>query len=127
MGGHNVFAVNDGLIAVRNDHMRIAPAMGEAGEMGVPAHVTDIEYQGTYVLIGLRLTGVHSERSGVSVLLSEKAFVARPYGVGDSVRLSWSESDARVLGPGATRPGDPRNGSQASRPAPMAALAAMAA
>ncbi|SEB24033.1 ABC transporter ATP-binding protein [Variovorax sp. YR216] len=127
MGGHNVFAMNDGLVAVRNDHMRIAPATGEAGDMGVPAHVTDIEYQGTYVLIGLRLIDERPERSGVSVLLSEQTFVGRPYEVGDSVRLSWSETDARALGPGATRPGDPGNGSAASRPAPMAALAAMAA
>ena len=74
----------------------------------VPAHVTDVEYQGTYVLLGLRLTAVQPEQSSVSVLLSEKAFVARTYAVGESVRLSWSEADARPLGPGATRPGRPR-------------------
>ena len=53
--------------------------------------MTDVEYQGTYVLLGLRLTGAAPERSSVSVLLSEKAFVPQPYAVGDSVRLSWAE------------------------------------
>ncbi|SCK05987.1 putative spermidine/putrescine transport system ATP-binding protein [Variovorax sp. HW608] len=127
MGGHNVFALNDGLVAVRNDHMRITPATGAAGETGMPAHVTDIEYQGTYVLLGLHITGVRPERSSVSVLLSEKAFAQHPYEVGAGVHLSWSEADARLLGPGATRPDDPGNGWPVSRPAPMAALAAMAA
>jgi putative spermidine/putrescine transport system ATP-binding protein len=127
MGGHNVFAVHDGLIAVRNDHMQIAPATGAAGEAGLPAHVTDAEYQGTYVLLGLRLTGVRPEQSSVSVLLSEKAFVSRTYEVGDSVRLSWSEADARPLGAGATRPGKPGNGAPIPLREPLAALAAMAA
>src|SRR6478735_3387940 len=34
MGGHNVFAMNDVMVAVRNDHTRIAPATGAAGEPG---------------------------------------------------------------------------------------------
>ncbi|MBO9514100.1 MAG: ABC transporter ATP-binding protein [Variovorax sp.] len=124
MGGHNVFATGDGLVAVRNDHTRIVPADGEAG---LPAQVTDIEYQGTYVLIGLRLAEVRPERSGVSVLLSERAFVTRPCAVGEHVRLAWSDADARALGPGATRRGEPPPDAPASRPAPLAALAAMAA
>ena len=127
MGGHNVFATPGGLIAVRNDHMRIAPATGAPGEVGVPAHVTDVEYQGTYVLLGLRLTGVRPELSSVSVLLSEQAFVERAFEVGESVRLSWDEVDAHVLGPGAVRPSADDGNAPHSRPAPMSALAAHAA
>lgn len=126
MGGHNVFAVPEGLIAVRNDHMRIAPAGAVHGDIGVAAHVTDVEYQGTYVLLGLRLTGARPERSSVSVLLSEKVFVVHPYAVGDSVRLSWAEADARPLGPGAVRP-SARSAPPPSRGEPMSAWAAMAA
>jgi putative spermidine/putrescine transport system ATP-binding protein len=126
MGGHNVFERPEGLIAVRNDHMRMAAATGSAGEPGVPAHVTDVEYQGTYVLLGLRLTGARPELSGVSVLMSEDAFVQRPYAVGESVRLSWADADAHALGPGAARPA-PVDAAPPSRRAPMAALAAMAA
>jgi putative spermidine/putrescine transport system ATP-binding protein len=126
MGGHNVLDTPEGLIAVRSDHMQIAPA-GANGDAGLAAHVTDVEYQGTYVLMGLRLTGAAPERSGVSVLLSEKAFGMHPYAVGDGVCLSWSPADARPLGPGAVRPkGEPPAG-PVSRPAPLSALAAMAA
>jgi putative spermidine/putrescine transport system ATP-binding protein len=127
MGGHNVFAQAEGLIAVRNDHMRIAPADAVLGDAGVPAHVTDVEYQGTYVLLGLRLTGARPERSSVSVLLSEQAFVVQPYAVGDSVRLSWAEADARPLGPGAVRPSTRPPAPTSSRGEPMSAWAAMAA
>jgi putative spermidine/putrescine transport system ATP-binding protein len=116
-----------GLIAVRNDHMRIAIDPPEDSEPGLAARVTDVEYQGTYVLIGLQLEGVSPERSGVSVLLPEKAFGSHPYAVGDAVRLSWSPADARRLGPGAVRPeGEPPAG-PVSRPAPLSALASMAA
>ncbi|VTU17612.1 Spermidine/putrescine import ATP-binding protein PotA [Variovorax sp. PBS-H4] len=124
MGGHNVLETPSGLIAVRNDHMRIAP---EGGERGLAARVTDVEYQGTYVLVGLELADAAPERRGVSVLLPEKTFGTRPYGVGEAVRLSWSPSDARALGPGAVRPQDPPPAGPVSRPAPLSALAAMAA
>ena len=126
MGGHNVIGAPERLVAVRNDHMQIAPAT-TSDSTGLPAHVTDVEYQGTYVLLGLRLTGAAPERAGVSVLLSEKAFVARPYAVGDSVRLSWEEADARLLGPGAVHPDTAGPASRGPRPQPMAALASMAA
>jgi putative spermidine/putrescine transport system ATP-binding protein len=103
MGGHNVMDTAAGPIAVRNDHMHIVP---DAVGPGVAARVTDVEYQGTYVLLGLALDGVAKARQTVSVLLGEAAFLARPYASGDAVRLSWAEADARVLGPGAQRPAD---------------------
>jgi len=123
MGGHNVFARPEGLVAVRNDRTRIAP---DGAGAGLPAHVTDVEYQGTYVLLGLRLTGAPPEMSGVSVLMSEQAFLDRAWQVGESVRLSWAEADAHALGPGASRPATPAAGTPTAR-RPMAALAAMAA
>jgi putative spermidine/putrescine transport system ATP-binding protein len=127
MGGHNVFALHDGLVAVRTDHMRIGPATDDAGDHGLPALVSDVEYQGAYVLLGLQMTGVRPERSAVSVQMPEKIFVERPYAIGEAVRLSWAEADARKLGPGAMRPNGPSNGTRASRHEPLAALAAMAA
>ena len=104
MGGHNVFALNDGMVAVRNDHTRIAPATGAAGEPGLPAHVTDVEYQGTYVLLGLALEGAPPSLASVSVLLHESHFLARPFELAQQVLLSWEEAHARPLGPGAQRP-----------------------
>ncbi|MFT3718709.1 ABC transporter ATP-binding protein [Pseudorhodoferax sp.] len=90
MGGHNVLDTPAGKIAVRNDHMRIAPA---AAADGLPARITDVEYQGTYVLLGLDAAGA----SGVSVMLPEAVFGERPYRLGEDVRLSWAPPHAHPL------------------------------
>jgi len=94
MGGHNVIDTPAGPIAVRNDHMRIA-STPDAG--GLAAAITDVEYQGTYVLLGLALEAAAPGRQNVSVLLGEAAFLASPYAQGETVRLSWAEADARAL------------------------------
>ncbi|CAN7376578.1 ABC transporter ATP-binding protein [Variovorax paradoxus] len=126
MGGHNVFDTPAGPVAVRNDHMRIA--RGDAAG-GLAATVTDVEYQGTYVLLGLALQDAAPGRGSVSALLGEAAFLASPHAPGDAVRLSWAEADARVLGPGAKPPAErvPVPAASGSRPArdDLAALASM--
>jgi putative spermidine/putrescine transport system ATP-binding protein len=94
MGGHNVIDTPAGPIAVRNDHMRIA---ADSHADGLAAAITDVEYQGTYVLLGLALEAAAPERRNVSVLLGEAAFLASPYAQGETVRLSWAEADARAL------------------------------
>lgn len=97
MGGHNVIATPAGKLAVRNDHMRIAPAASPpAAEGQLPGTVTDVEYQGTYVLLGLRASDAAGPRD-VSVMLPEAQFAARPYAPGDSVQLSWARHDAHPL------------------------------
>ncbi|AGU50726.1 putative spermidine/putrescine ABC transporter, ATP-binding protein [Variovorax paradoxus B4] len=126
MGGHNVFDTPAGPVAVRNDHMKIA--LGDASD-GIAATVTDVEYQGTYVLLGLALQDAAPGRGSVSVLLGESAFLASPHAPGDAVRLSWAEADARVLGPGAKPPAERApapvgNGSSLARD-DLAALASM--
>jgi putative spermidine/putrescine transport system ATP-binding protein len=97
MGGHNVFDTPVGPIAVRNDHMRIAPASDVAASGGLTATVTDVEYQGTYVLLGLALQAAPPGRQNVSVLMGEAAFLASPYAQGETVRLAWAEADAHAL------------------------------
>ena len=109
MGGHNVLTTPAGQVAVRNDHMQIVPA-AEPAATGRLATITDLEYQGTYVLLGLALAEAPPSVKSVSVLLHESHFLARPFELGQQVRLSWDEAHARVLGPGATRP--------AARPVP---------
>jgi len=101
MGGHNVLDTPSDPIAVRNDHMVIAPASDHG--TGVAAHVTDVEYQGTYVLLGLEVDKATPAMKTVSVLLGEAAFLGRPYASGEQVHLSWAEADTRVLGPSAAR------------------------
>ncbi|MBC7391705.1 MAG: ABC transporter ATP-binding protein [Variovorax sp.] len=107
MGGHNVIDTPNGPIAVRNDHMLITPASEPIqGANAVAAQITDVEYQGTYVLLGLELLQGAPGRKTVSVLLGEAPFLARPYVQGEQVTLSWHEADARVLGPGVKRPSE---------------------
>jgi len=98
MGGHNVLDTAGGKIAVRNDHIEIAPAAMSSA--GVGAKITDVEYQGTYVLLGLDAENAGST-TGVSVMLPEATFASRPYGLGENVRLSWAPPHAHPL---ATRP-----------------------
>lgn len=107
MGGHNVLDTPSGPIAVRNDHMMITPASATHTHAdGVMAHVTDVEYQGTYVLLGLEVDQAAPGKKTVSVLLGEAVFLARPYVPGEQVKLSWTDADVRVLGPGVLRPAD---------------------
>jgi putative spermidine/putrescine transport system ATP-binding protein len=90
MGGHNVLDTAQGKVAVRNDHLHIVPA-ADRGD-GLPAVVTDVEYQGTYVLLGLdalyTVDGA-GRRATVSAMLPEAEFQAHPYALGESVRLNW--------------------------------------
>ena len=99
MGGHNVIDVPAGKVAVRNDHMNIVPesAAYSLGSNGLAAEITDVEYQGTYVLLGLALAEPAPAGRNVSVMLGEAAFMARPYAQGERVRLGWADADARTL------------------------------
>ena len=99
MGGHNVLKTAHGPVAVRNDRIRLTPEAIFSGEL--VAQVTDIEYQGTYVLVGLqgRPPGAHAESSefAVAATLPEAEFDALPYAVGDRVGISWAPAHAHAL------------------------------
>ena len=94
MGGHNVIVTTSGKVAVRNDHMEIASSSG--GAPGIPGTVTDVEYQGTYVLLGLEARDSTGSK-GVSVMLPEAAFASHPYTLGEKVHLSWASRHAHAL------------------------------
>ncbi len=91
------------MIAVRNDHMQIAPGRSTRCRRPARRVVTDVEYQGTYVLLGLESIAGATTPAPVSVLLGEAAFLARPYATGEHVRLDWHAADARVLAPDVAR------------------------
>jgi putative spermidine/putrescine transport system ATP-binding protein len=97
MGGHNVIATAFGKVAVRNDHMRIVP-VAQAGDaaFAIAGTVTDVEYQGTYVMLGLQARDAAGD-TGVSVMLPEAQFVARRYAPGEPVQLSWAREHAHPL------------------------------
>jgi putative spermidine/putrescine transport system ATP-binding protein len=97
MGGHNVIDTQDGKVAVRNDHMVIAPASDTIDALfGIPGTVTDVEYQGTYVLLGLQARDAVGEKE-LSVMLPEAQFTARRYATGESVHLTWAQDNAHAL------------------------------
>ncbi|MFC5608542.1 ABC transporter ATP-binding protein [Variovorax soli] len=126
MGGHNVLQTASGLVAVRNDHMRIAAAQAP-GASGLAAHITDIEYQGTYVLLGLQLADEAQAAPAmkqVAVLLHESDFLACPFELGQPVLLWWDEAHAHALQPGAQRPAPRQPQPTRMRRDPLAAMAA---
>jgi putative spermidine/putrescine transport system ATP-binding protein len=104
MGGHNVIETPSGKIGVRTDQTRIARegAPEIAGLPSIAALVTDVEYQGTYVLLGLQNpAATHAVVSSAeySVMLSEQQFAATPFAVGDAVQLAWTTESAHALQP----------------------------
>jgi putative spermidine/putrescine transport system ATP-binding protein len=102
MGGHNVIESPAGKIGVRTDQTRVARADAPeiAGLPSIAAVVTDVEYQGTYVLLGLQNpAAAHAVVSTAeySVMLSENQFAATPFAVGDAVQLAWTPASAHPL------------------------------
>ncbi len=104
MGGHNVLETPMGKIGVRTDHMQIRRV--EHGTQDAPntkrADITDVEYQGTYVLLGLQNPGTAQTAhttAELSVMLSEAKFAEQPFVLGDDVQLFWSPEAAHPLQP----------------------------
>jgi putative spermidine/putrescine transport system ATP-binding protein len=102
MGGHNVISTPEGKIGVRTDQMQLAPpeeAVAHAPYTRM-ARVTDVEYQGPYVLLGLLPAEAPphaSTTAEMSVMMSEAKYSAHPFGVGDTVQLSWRPEAAHPL------------------------------
>jgi putative spermidine/putrescine transport system ATP-binding protein len=102
MGGHNVMDTPAGKIGVRTDQIQVVPADAAVPEgfSSKAAVVTDVEYQGTYVLLGMQNPqAAHNANATAeaSVMLSEEQFGKRPFAVGESVQLAWSPSVAHSL------------------------------
>jgi len=102
MGGHNVMDTPAGKVGVRTDHMQVLAqdAPVPEGHAVKPAVITDVEYQGTYVLLGLQKQGVAlsaNATAAYSVMVPEAAFAAQPYQVGQGVQLHWTPDQAHPL------------------------------
>lgn len=102
MGGHNVLDTPDGKIGVRTDQIQVtletAATLDSARTKR--AVITDVEYQGTYVLLGLQNPGTSQTAhttAELSVMLSERKFSEHPYVLGDAVQLSWEAEAAHSL------------------------------
>jgi putative spermidine/putrescine transport system ATP-binding protein len=102
MGGHNVIETPQGKVGVRTDHLGVLPdgAAPPEGAMHMPAVVTDVEYQGPYVLLGLQRAGAALSAHATaeySVMVPEAVHLARPCAVGQPVLLHWQPSRAHPL------------------------------
>ena len=102
MGGHNVLDTPAGKVGVRTDQITVLP-LAQAGSESATnrrAVITDVEYQGTYVLLGLQNAGAAisaSTTAEISVMVSEAAFAAQPFALGEEVQLAWTADAAHAL------------------------------
>ncbi|OQW88408.1 MAG: Fe3+/spermidine/putrescine ABC transporter ATP-binding protein [Rhodoferax ferrireducens] len=102
MGGHNVLDTPVGKISVRTDRMQMAadaPGLHD-GAGNKRAVISDIEYQGTYVLVGLQYPGKTLSANAtaeVSVMVPENQFEQQPYQLGQSVQLTWAPEASHAL------------------------------
>ncbi len=93
MGGHNVIRTHAGKVAVRNDHIQLGSGGSPAALEGT---VTDVEYQGTYVLLGVRAEDAGGPTE-LSVMVPESIYAGQPYLAGQPVQLSWPQGRAHAL------------------------------
>jgi len=103
MGGHNIIRDGNGAIALRTDHTRIVPADArpddaESGLQEAAATVTNVEYQGPYVLV----TANHDRFGEICAMIAEPAFYAAPLQPGESALIRWRAADTHRLPPATT-------------------------
>ena len=81
--------------AVRTDKITLHDASIERSDLSnaLRATVSSVQYQGSFVLVGLEAPGVDE----FNINLHESEYFAAPVTVGDSVIATWSHEDAHVL------------------------------
>jgi putative spermidine/putrescine transport system ATP-binding protein len=99
MGAHNVIETPTGRVAVRSDRLKLqrgaATAMTAIGNDARQAAVRAIEYQGTCVQISV--VAQDSADAPWTVTLADDEFDAQPLAPGDTVFVSWSDTEAHAL------------------------------
>ncbi len=104
MGGHNILDTPAGRAAVRIDRIQLHPGHTPPSDTpsGAPAdlpsragQITDIEYQGSYVLVTLQPDGQGHEPLHISV--PEATFMAQPLPRHSPALACWHHRDAHVL------------------------------
>ncbi len=93
MGGHNVITIDGRSIAVRSDRLRLLPNSSPVPARALPGTITEIEYQGSFVQVGLA-TATGTE---LTAQIQEAAFDAAPYVIGASVLATWDQDAAHPL------------------------------
>ncbi len=96
IGGHNVIPTGSAKLAVRTDKTQLSRDVFPTSHTSLPATVTGVEYQGTYVLLTLRSPALPDEGE-LNVVLSEAAFEAAPWQPGETASAHWREADVHAL------------------------------
>ena len=102
MGGRNVIAWGGTVITVRSDHMQLQGLSSslELGRQALTVRITDIEYQGTHVLVGLQAQDeAHPQTAGaeLTVMVPEDRFMSQPFQLGQLARVVWSADAAHYF------------------------------
>jgi putative spermidine/putrescine transport system ATP-binding protein len=96
MGGHNILDTPAGRVAVRTDHIQLHAGPDAPADMpNRSGWITDLEYQGSHVLVTLQPEGQGSEPLQINV--PEATFVARPLSLNSPALACWRARDAHVL------------------------------
>jgi putative spermidine/putrescine transport system ATP-binding protein len=90
IGGHNVLAWKEKMIAVRADHCVIDR---NGATPGVRGRVAIVEYQGPSIRVGL----MTNDGTEAVAILRDHVFNEYPVSPGDEVTLSWPEACAHAL------------------------------
>jgi putative spermidine/putrescine transport system ATP-binding protein len=91
IGGHNIIPLEDRVVSVRTDRLKLLPAA--TGSHARPVTIRGIEYQGTAVFVsvtteaGIELTAVVPDRT----------FYERPFAAGESAVVEWDGRDIHEL------------------------------
>ncbi|MEM8916513.1 MAG: ABC transporter ATP-binding protein [Pseudomonadota bacterium] len=92
IGGHNVIQRQGNAMALRADRLTVS-ATPMDDDQGLNALVQDVEYLGSVVNLTLRT----ASDGDLTATLPDNAFLTQPFGIGDSVFLTWAASDAHQL------------------------------
>jgi len=86
IGGHNVIRIDGRAIAVRSDQLRI-------GTSGLPATISEIEYQGSIVQVSLTA----GDGTELVASMTDAAFDGAPQTIGAEIFASWDAAAAHRL------------------------------
>src|SRR5882762_6007080 len=93
IGGHNVIAIGYEAFAVREDRLKLKRSGEAVDGPSIAGIVTEVEYQGTYVLVMIDAEG----GAEISAQLTESQFDAANYSVGEHVLATWNPALASPL------------------------------
>jgi len=96
MGGHNILQTPEGSVSVRIDRMQLDNHIQDPSDQpSRVGQITHVEYQGAYVLLTFQPQGEHSEVLHISQ--SEAYYMAHPFQVDETARVTWHADDAHLL------------------------------